>query len=86
MLSHADQAIYYKVANSTYWADNDPEIVQLLAPLLSEAKQAEWKAGYEASEKAEAGVYMYNKPEQMESAPLPLGCYLLNLLKIDLAA
>ena len=84
MLSHANQAIFYKVKGSTYWADNDPEIVQLLAPFLSESKQAEWKAGYEASKKAEAGVYMYSKPEQMQTAPLPLNCYLLSLLKINL--
>ena len=84
MLSHADQAIYYKVKGSTYWADNDPEIVQLLAPLLSESKQAEWQAGYEASQEAEAGVYVYSKPEQTPSTPLSLSCYLLNLLKIKL--
>jgi len=84
MLSHADQAIYYKVKNSTYGADNDPEIVQLLAPFLSESKQAEWQAGYEACEEAEVGVYMYNKPEQIPSAPLSFSSYLLNLLEINL--
>jgi len=84
MLSHAQEAIFYKVKDSTYWADNDPEIVQLLASALSEAKQAEWKAGFEAHELAEVGVYMYNKPEQIPSAPLPHSSYLLNLLSIEL--